>query len=426
MKVTLTPLKNGVTIGRGDATFILAQIQAGEELTTPNLPLSLALVLDRSGSMRGAPLAEAKKCIDALAQKLDLHDRLALIVYNHRVQTLIKTTSSDEFKSKLPSRLRLIQASQNTALYDGWSLGVEQLLPEHTKHRLCRVVLLSDGAANHGPSNPKILAARASRWARLGISTTTVGLGAAFNELLMSAMAKGGLGQALYGERVEDLQDAFQAEVDLLKSVVWRDVRISVGDLLELEVMNGYQDLGGQWQLPILTRNAEAWVMFKAPPETSEALVSEGLRVWLSATNNEGRHMSFEGSLPPLPQVRRARYLELEENEVVKARLVELAAAELQMKAFEAAHQDDWDNVERLLRKLDILSKDYPWLSSSLSHLWSLMEERDPERMGKELYYKSRFLRERLARINEPAFDSEDEKNQPSHLRRKLAQGRSV
>jgi Ca-activated chloride channel family protein len=98
-----------------------------------------------------------------------------------------------------------------------------------------------------------------------GITTTTVGIGPGFNESLMTAMAIAGQGNAHYGDRAADLAEPFEAELGLLSHLAWRDVRLQMGSATSRwEMVNDYaRTADGQWILPSIPAQAEAWAVFK-------------------------------------------------------------------------------------------------------------------------------------------------------------------
>ena len=85
-----------------------------------------------------------------------------------------------------------------------------------------RVILLSDGQANHGLCEIAEIEKHCSAMLSRGVSTTTVGLGRGFNEDLMIAMARAGGGQQYYGQSADDLFDSFDEEFQLLQALCLR------------------------------------------------------------------------------------------------------------------------------------------------------------------------------------------------------------
>jgi Ca-activated chloride channel family protein len=103
--------------------------------------------------------------------------------------------------------------------------------------------------------------------AAAGVTTTTVGLGLDFNEDLMTSMAQSGQGSSLYGERLEDLEEAFDSELSLMKAIAFRKVRLVIDDdqAHGIEVVNGYARDDDAYQLPSIACGSEAWALLRMP-----------------------------------------------------------------------------------------------------------------------------------------------------------------
>jgi Ca-activated chloride channel family protein len=110
-----------------------------------------------------------------------------------------------------------------------------------------RVLLLSDGLANRGETDPAALAQHARDLRAQGIATSTFGLGADFDETLMSRLATDGGGHFYFIEQPAQIPDFFTSELDETLDVVARDARliirggagIDVGCLNEFTVEHG-------------------------------------------------------------------------------------------------------------------------------------------------------------------------------------------
>ncbi|MEM9282231.1 MAG: VWA domain-containing protein [Verrucomicrobiota bacterium] len=201
----------------------------GERREAKNrIPLNLAIVLDRSGSMSGRKLEQAKQAAEMLIDQMDAKDVFSLILYESEVEVLAPAAPLGDRRSQLKRLIRKIETGGSTALYDGVRMGGKQLDEYLSRERINRVVLLSDGIANVGPSSNREIAKLGSRLAKGGVSVTTVGLGDDYNETLMTALAEASDANYYYVADVEQLPEVFQSELGELKTVVAREVVIEV------------------------------------------------------------------------------------------------------------------------------------------------------------------------------------------------------
>ena len=122
-------------------------------------PLAVALVLDKSGSMSSdGKMDNAKLGAMKALERLNAGDLATVIVYDEEasVKVSARSVSDERVFSKAISRIR---PGGSTALYDGVRLGADQLRPFVKDGYVPRVILLSDGIANVGPSSTRELAA---------------------------------------------------------------------------------------------------------------------------------------------------------------------------------------------------------------------------------------------------------------------------
>ena len=127
----------------------------------PRLPLHLALVIDRSGSMNGAKLATARECAAYLARRLSPDDELAIVTYDDAVRLELALSPVGSHGAQLEHALRRITAGGMTNLSGGWLKGVEQLRGVPGGRGPKKVLLLSDGLANRGVTDASALVAMA-------------------------------------------------------------------------------------------------------------------------------------------------------------------------------------------------------------------------------------------------------------------------
>src|SRR4051812_32214903 len=117
-------------------------------------PVNVSVVLDRSGSMEGAKVEKARQAACVALDRLDPDDIFSLVTYDNHAEVLIEPerAGSRDHREDLKSRIHRIRTGGGTALYAGVQLGTQQVRKFLDKERVNRVVLLSDGIANVGPS----------------------------------------------------------------------------------------------------------------------------------------------------------------------------------------------------------------------------------------------------------------------------------
>jgi Ca-activated chloride channel family protein len=123
-------------------------------------PMNLAVVLDRSGSMEGAKIEKARQAASIAIDKLADDDIFSLVVYDNETDVLIapERVGTSSNREELKSRIPRIRPGGGTGLHAGVVLGAKQVRKFFDKERVNRVILLSDGIANVGPSSTSDLA----------------------------------------------------------------------------------------------------------------------------------------------------------------------------------------------------------------------------------------------------------------------------
>ena len=427
MKIVINPVRTALCDLDQDFP-VLVRLQSEPQADFKRTPLNLALVIDRSGSMQGPKLREAKRCVVDLIQRMHSEDQVGLVQYDDQVDTVLQLTPVDQVSGIIESLVQGITANGGTDLHAGWLRGGEMLARMAGNQSACHTILLSDGQTNRGLTDTARICEQVSALAGAGVTTTTVGLGADFNEELMTAIAQAGQGSAHYGERAIDLAETFEAEIGLLSQLQWRNVGLSIsGKSTHVELLNTYQSVGDGWRMPSVALGSECWALFRMPMREAIRLQSENgsvLKVIVRAQDASGEKFIFEGQLQPLPIVSPDVYSSELAHELVERRVIELNAAKLQMEIRDAALRGDWFQVEQLLNRLEAIGRHEPWVAASIAFTRQLMRERDESRMSKEMLYKSRKMNNRLSSTDEMMFSTKDDIELPAFLRRKSTEGR--
>ena len=214
--------------GQKQTTFLKVGLTgfvlAGEEHRTP---VNVAIVLDRSGSMSGEKIAKVKEAALMALEKLGPRDIVSVVAYNHLVEVLLPATKATD-KAAIREAINRLTADGTTALFAGVSKGADELRKFLDKRRANRIILLSDGLANVGPSSPTELGELGASLIKEGISVTTIGYGTDYNEDLMTQLARRSDGNHAFVKEPADLARILKCEFGDVLAVVAQEVVVKV------------------------------------------------------------------------------------------------------------------------------------------------------------------------------------------------------
>jgi Ca-activated chloride channel family protein len=179
-------------------------------------PTTVQAVLDRSGSMGGERLYTALVALDRLVARLDARDRFGLVAFDDTVNIVVPAGQLHD-QDLVRRAIAAIDVGGTTNLSAGYARGVQEARRVATDTG-ATVLLLSDGMANVGVCEPEQLERLAAGAQRHRITTTTLGLGLGFDEVLLSAIARGGAGSAYFAEEPDAAAAYIAGEIDGLLS----------------------------------------------------------------------------------------------------------------------------------------------------------------------------------------------------------------
>ncbi len=190
-------------------------------------PVNMALVIDRSGSMSGERLAQAKEGAIAAINRLTSSDYASVVIFDDSIDTIVSARRVTD-KEAIISRIRDIRAGGSTAIFGGVSQGAAEVRKNSERGFINRIVLLSDGQANVGPQSPADLGRLGVSLMKEKISVTTIGVGLGYNEDLMTRLAGKSDGNSYFVENNNDLPRIFTSELGNVLSVVAKSVKVVV------------------------------------------------------------------------------------------------------------------------------------------------------------------------------------------------------
>lgn len=192
------------------------------------LPLNIALVLDRSGSMSGEKLAYCKKAAQFVIDNLDASDRVSIVIYESGVRVLLPATQVAN-KEQIKRMIDGVQVAGGTCMSCGMLSGYAEVKKFFQQQNVNRVLLLTDGLANEGISQPRLLDSIANERANKDrITLSTFGVGADFDEKMLTDLAEYGIGNYYFIDKPENIPPIFNKELKGLLEVVAQDASITL------------------------------------------------------------------------------------------------------------------------------------------------------------------------------------------------------
>lgn len=278
-------------------------------------------------------------------------DTLSVTIFDDAVDTIVPpgpVTNKPETLRKIAA----IRPRGSTALHEGWSRGASNVLEHKVLDGLNRVLVLSDGLANVGLTEPNAIAADVGGLNAKGVSTTTLGVGDDYNEDLMEAMATAGDGNYYFISDPVQLTDIFQSELQGLVATHGTKVTLSYipaghtkQAVVVSEMLNDLpKDEQGRWKLPNLVVGNPILALFrlKAPAQGSISAAPINLgRFRVEWDEPRKGRQSLEFSLT-LPVLEKTRWDELGQDAAVQEQVALFMSARAKREAIQAYDRGDF------------------------------------------------------------------------------------
>jgi Ca-activated chloride channel family protein len=190
-------------------------------------PVNVAFVIDRSGSMAGERIVQAREAAILAVKRLDPNDIASVVIFDNQVDVLVPAQPVTNHNTYV-DLIRRVGVRGSTAIYDGVQQGAREVRKYKDTQRLNRIVLLSDGLANVGPKTAPEFARLGRELLAEGISVTTIGLGLDYNEDLMLQLARASDGNHAFAGAPGDLIQIFNREFDDVLGACAQTVSIDI------------------------------------------------------------------------------------------------------------------------------------------------------------------------------------------------------
>jgi Ca-activated chloride channel homolog len=200
-----------------------------EKSISERKPMNLVFLVDTSGSMDSADkLGLARRALHILVDNLKDGDTVALTTYAGASRVVLPAVGLEQ-REQILSAIDSLGASGSTAMASGIELAYREAAKHARPEALSRVIVLSDGDANVGPSSHQEILALIAEHARAGISLSTIGFGMGnYKDETMEQLADKGDGNNFYIDSMEQAKRVFQEQLGSTLEIVAKDVKLQV------------------------------------------------------------------------------------------------------------------------------------------------------------------------------------------------------
>ena len=199
-----------------------------DEATWSREPLNLVVVIDKSGSMSGEPLDQARKSVTAAIGKLQPGDQISIVLYGDVVETYLEPTPiTRSNKGRLKAKTKAIQSRGSTNMEAGLVRAFE--VAKSTQNGFdgtTRVMLFTDERPNVGRTDANSFMGMAQDASEFDIGMTTVGVGVIFGAELATKVSSVRGGNLFFVRDDADIERLFSTEFDFMMSEIARDMTI--------------------------------------------------------------------------------------------------------------------------------------------------------------------------------------------------------
>ncbi len=306
--------------------YVMAELSSQPHGESGEQPLNLALVIDRSTSMRGTRIENVKLAVHEFIDALKPEDRLALIAFSDRAEVIVPSVRGTE-KRRLHTAINRLVPSGGTEIYQGLVAALDEVRPYVGGHYINHIILMTDGRT-YGDEELSLVEAR--RAAAQGIGISALGIGEDWNDLFLDALARAGQGLSQYISAPSQLRDLLQQHLSSLGSVVVRNLELLVKPADRVRVRS----------------------LYRVRPHIEPLAFTTGQAIPLGHLGNEPIGILPELILPPDPPQGERRILRLEIEGLIGEKLQRVRIHHDVKVTFTAGEMPQQEVPSRLLTTL--------------------------------------------------------------------------
>jgi Ca-activated chloride channel homolog len=211
--------------GGTQVAYVLVEARPNTAVTQARMPLNFALVLDHSGSMKGAKLQAVKEAVKLVINHMAPTDIVSVVIFDDNVRVIVPAQAASD-KMGLGGAVDSIREGGGTAMSLGMSVGLTELRKHASPAMVNRMILLTDGVTYGDADRCRRIADDAGA---SGIGIYPLGIGADWDEDLLDNIGQRSSGMpAEFIRRPEDALGLFQRQLQSAEAVSVRNAQLTL------------------------------------------------------------------------------------------------------------------------------------------------------------------------------------------------------
>ncbi len=260
----------------GDGIVRMELVLSGKDapFSMQVLPTDLVVILDRSGSMSGEKIEQARSAVKRIIDQLEPSDRFALVSFSsHPSQDISLSFATSQAKPHWHQVVSNIRDGGGTNMTSALQTGMRLVDSIREPGRTTRTILISDGHANNAANATNLFRELAKNSPSDTFTLSTIGIGNGFDEVLMNNLADMGTGNSYYLRELAQLDEILTDELLTARETVANalTVHLQTGNGVRVTDAAGYsleETLNGVLFRPgalFAGQERRVWVTYQVP-----------------------------------------------------------------------------------------------------------------------------------------------------------------
>jgi Ca-activated chloride channel family protein len=211
--------------GGSQLAYLLLEAKPTALMAQVRMPLNFALVIDHSGSMKGAKLRNIREAVKMVIDRLEPSDYISVVIFDDTAQVIIPSMPAND-KPGMKAAIDRIQDAGGTTMSLGMIQGLGELRRWNIPNAINRMILLTDGVTYGDTDRCRQLARDAAAG---GISIYPLGIGSDWDESLLDDIGQmsGGM-PAEFIKSPADAMSLFEQQVQSAVAVAVRNATVTL------------------------------------------------------------------------------------------------------------------------------------------------------------------------------------------------------